>query len=45
MNAATAQISAAKGLRVHWPLVWTIAVAAILSTAVPLVDSRQAHVA
>jgi len=30
MNAATAQISAAKGLRVHWPLVWTIAVAAIL---------------
>jgi hypothetical protein len=30
MNASAAQIPAAKGLRVHWPLLWTIVVAAIL---------------
>jgi hypothetical protein len=30
MNAAADQIPAARGLRVHWPLVWTVVVAAIL---------------
>jgi hypothetical protein len=30
MSATAEQIPAARGLRVHWPLVWTIVVAAIL---------------